>query len=93
MRLYHGSDVTVDTPQIRKPNRTLDYGAGFYTTTSFDQAEKWVRRKLGGETHCGYVCVYEIDERDLANLNVMHFDYPDERWLDFVMANRTDKDF
>ena len=93
MKLYHGSDVIVETPQIRKPNRTLDYGSGFYTTTSFDQAEKWVRRKLGENTPFGYVCVYEIDEQELAILDVLRFDCPDERWLDFVMANRTDKEF
>ena len=34
MKLYHGSDVIVNHPQIRKPNRTLDYGSGFYTTIS-----------------------------------------------------------
>ena len=60
MILYHGSDIIVDKPQIREPNRTLDYGAGFYTTTSYSQAEKWVRRKLHGNTPCGYVCVYDI---------------------------------
>lgn len=93
MRLYHGSDVIVDKPQIRKPNRTLDYGSGFYTTTSFDQAEKWVRRKLDENTPFGYVCVYDFDEREMASLNVLRFDSPDERWLDFVMENRTNKYF
>ena len=33
MRLYHGSIEIVEFPEIRKPNRTLDYGSGFYTTT------------------------------------------------------------
>jgi hypothetical protein len=34
-------------PLIR--NRTLDYGAGFYTTTSEQQAREWILRKLSGE--------------------------------------------
>ena len=93
MKLYHGSDVIVDKPQVRKPNRTLDYGSGFYTTTSYDQAEKWVRRKLSENIPCGYVCVYEIDEQDIANLDVLRFDSPNESWLDFVMENRTNKEF
>ena len=93
MKLYHGSDIIVDTPQIRKPNRTLDYGSGFYTTTSYDQAEKWVRRKLNKSSDKGYVCVYDFDEQTFVELNVLHFDVPDELWLDFVMANRTNKDF
>ena len=34
MKLYHGSIDTVSKPEIREPSRTLDYGKGFYTTTS-----------------------------------------------------------
>lgn len=29
MKLYHGSIEVVEFPEIRTPNRTLDYGAGF----------------------------------------------------------------
>lgn len=46
MKLYHGSSEIVEVPEIRIPNRTLDYGYGFYTTTSFEQAEAWVRRRM-----------------------------------------------
>ena len=42
MKLYHGSLEIVKEPQIRLANRTLDYGMGFYTTTSQEQAELWV---------------------------------------------------
>ena len=46
MKLYHGSLEIVSVPEIRIPNRTLDYGNGFYTTSSFDQAKKWVQNRL-----------------------------------------------
>lgn len=46
MKLYHGSLDIVERPQIRLANRTLDYGIGFYTTTSEEQAELWVKRKI-----------------------------------------------
>ena len=46
MKLYHGSLELVKQPEIRKSNRTLDYGSGFYTTTSERQAEDWVIRRL-----------------------------------------------
>ena len=46
MRLYHGSLEIVSSPEIRISNRTLDYGTGFYTTTSMLQAELWVQRKM-----------------------------------------------
>ena len=37
MKLYHGSLEIVDHPEIRKAVRTLDYGDGFYATTSFSK--------------------------------------------------------
>lgn len=48
-KLYHGSLEIVATPEIRRPNRTLDYGEGFYLTSSASQAEAWVRRKFIGD--------------------------------------------
>lgn len=33
-KIYHGSIEEVRNPEIRQPNRSLDYGFGFYTTTS-----------------------------------------------------------
>lgn len=91
--LYHGSLETVTAPEIREPNRTLDYGAGFYLTSSFEQAEAWVRRKLKRNITHGYVNVYEYDESKEAQLNVLEFETTDEKWLDFVMANRMNRDF
>ena len=44
MKIYHGSIEKVANPEIRESNRTLDYGRGFYTTTSYEQAESCVRR-------------------------------------------------
>ena len=93
MILYHGSIEQVRKPEIRKANRALDYGSGFYTTTSEEQATLWVKRKLGKKGGIGYVNVYEQDETYCAQLDVLHFTSPTEQWLDFVMANRMDKDF
>ena len=39
MKIYHGSIEQVVAPEIRESNRTLDYGQGFYTTTSYEQAD------------------------------------------------------
>ena len=78
MILYHGSIDIVENPEIRIPSRTLDYGSGFYTTTSFKQAEDWVKRKLNGNTSIGYVNVYELDETLIKSLNVLLFVSPTE---------------
>ena len=53
----------------------------------------WVRRKLNKEKNFGYVCVYEIEKQELSKLDILRFDSPDEKWLDFVMENRTNKVF
>lgn len=93
MILYHGSIEIVDNPEIRIPSRSLDYGYGFYTTTSFKQAEDWVKRKLTANSPIGYVNVYELDEDLVKSLKTLLFESPTEDWLDFVMSNRTNKDF
>lgn len=93
MILYHGSIEKVVNPEIREANRALDYGNGFYTTTSEEQATLWVRRKLRGKGSKGYVNLYEFDESCYKSLNILRFETPTEKWLDFVMDNRTKKDF
>jgi hypothetical protein len=38
MIVYHGSDAVVEKPVLLTPKHTLDFGAGFYTTTNKEQA-------------------------------------------------------
>ena len=49
MKLYHGSTVTVKSPNIQKGRKATDFGKGFYTTTNFEQAKKWaiLKKKYG----------------------------------------------
>ena len=94
MKIYHGSIEMVECPEIRESNRTLDYGQGFYTTTSYEQAEAWVRRRMNEKrTSRGYVCAYELDESALQNLKTLIFEQPTEELVDFVMKNRTQKGY
>lgn len=94
MKLYHGSLEIVNSPEIRKATRALDYGNGFYTTTSFQQAEAWVRRRMK-ENHSslGYVNIYEFDFSSIRKMNSLIFAKPTDEWVDFVMANRMQKGF
>lgn len=92
MKVYHGSLEVVEHPMILQPNRKLDYGEGFYTTTSEKQAKEWVeRRMLEKQSECGYVNVYELDEKKLSELKSLIFSEPSREWVEFVMANRTQK--
>ena len=95
MKLYHGGLQIVRTPEIRQSNRTLDYGKGFYTTTSYNQAEDWVRRHVNDnpKPSAGYVNVYEADLDAIKSSNCLWFDAPTDEWVDFVYANRNDRTF
>ena len=93
MKLYHGSLEIVSEPRIITPNRTLDYGRGFYTTTSYEQAEQWVRRRKGTQHSIGYVNIYELADVLPDEIKQLRFETPTEEWVDFVMRNRTEKGF
>lgn len=88
--LYHGGSEVIKRPEIREPNRTLDFGKGFYLTSSKSQAEDWVSRRCQAVgTAFGYVNEYEFDLKAAASmLSVKTFNSPSDKWLDFVMANR-----
>ena len=95
MKIYHGSIEKVEKPEIRiLRNRTLDYGYGFYTTTSYNQAKDWVKRRMDNtNAQKGFINIYELDESALDLLNCLIFKSPTEDWVDFVMNNRTKKSF
>jgi len=94
MRVYHGSLERVPTPEIRQATRTLDYGTGFYTTTSAKQAEDWVRKRMRDSgARNGYVNEYELDLDALKQFHCVFFYSPTDEWIDFVMSNRLNKDF
>ncbi|GHU74384.1 hypothetical protein FACS189413_19130 [Bacteroidia bacterium] len=88
MKLYHGSNITVDKPRILTPNRALDFGAGFYVTSDRGQAENWanavVKRTYEGKPTLN---TYDFDE-NFDNLSVKQFETPTKQWLDFVCEHR-----
>ncbi len=96
MLLYHGSNQAVRKPQILPLQRKLDFGGGFYLTSSRDQAARWARnvclRRVGGEP---VVSVYEFDlaAAESAGLKLLKFSAPDGKWLDFVATNRRGETF
>lgn len=93
MILYHGSNVTVQSPHLLRIQRTLDFGRGFYTTSDFEQAKRWAQRttriRESGEPS---VSCYELDDDATSALKVLRFATPDSAWLDYVTANRKKRD-
>jgi len=89
MKLYHGTNLIIETPILIEQNRFLDFGFGFYTTTNLEQATNFSKKVLRREG-CGtsIVNIYDFDINDAFNLKVKKFDCPSEEWLDFVSMNR-----
>lgn len=92
MLLYHGSTMAVRKPIVSRGRGKTDFGKGFYTTTSREQAEKWAqikRDRMGDEAHA-IVSVFELDDAALNNpaYHTRHFDGATAEWLDFVVGNR-----
>jgi hypothetical protein len=93
MICYHGSDTIVDLPKILEAKRPLDFGGGFYVTTSGKQAKSWAI-KVSYRNNSNHRCVnrYEFDlEKAKAELALIQFDVADEEWLDFICDNRSGK--
>jgi hypothetical protein len=84
--------MAVRKPIVSRGRGKTDFGKGFYTTTSREQAEKWAqikRDRMGDETHA-IVSVFELDDAVLNNpaYHTRHFDGATAEWLDFVVGNR-----
>lgn len=90
MRVYHGSTVIVDKPDISFSKDYLDFGKGFYVTSYKEQAENWAIRKAMRKNSKGIVNIYELDD-DLSSLNVLKFS-DDNIWLEFVCNCRNGSD-
>ena len=90
MIIYHGSDVLVENPEIRAGESFLAFGIGFYTTTSYEQAERWARIKMRrAKAYTGYVSIYDFDfEAAQKDTSIKQFELADMEWLLFVTANR-----
>ena len=92
MTLYHGSLEIVEKPQILQANRPLDFGTGFYTTTSLQQARRWVKLRMEqSQASVGFINIYEYTPK--RDLRTRLFHSANEAWVDFVHANRTIQDY
>jgi len=91
MKLYHGSIVGVEVPDLQKCRSATDFGKAFYTTTNFEQAVDWAKiKRKRAQAENLVVSVFDFDENTLysGNYKVRFFENATHEWLDFVVANR-----
>ena len=96
MKLYHGGLVEIQVPRIIASDHIGDFGIGFYTTTSIQQARRFVKTKCDREQKTsGVVSIFDIrdDFLQAPDLRVRIFKKADEDWARFVEANRRNPNY
>lgn len=89
--LYHGSNVTIDRPDLSYSRPFKDFGKGFYLSADKRQAQEMALQKVSllqkGEP---IVTEFLFDESLLhgESLKTLIFEDYTEEWARFVMANR-----
>ena len=81
-KLFHGSNVIVEHPDIRIRGYEKDFGYGFYCTLLESQAKKWALSKKGKHV----VNVYEYEEHNECKAKT--FKEMSEDWLNFIIDCR-----
>lgn len=92
MKLYHGSNVGIESPDLLRSKPFKDFGQGFYLSPVRSQALALARQKTE-QLQTGSPCVtaFEWDkEAALADtaLRVKVFDDYCREWAEFILANR-----
>ena len=80
--IFHGSNVTVEKPEILIMGFYKDFGYGFYCTVFEKQAQKWALTKKGDSV----VSVFQFKKNN--QLKTISFPQMTEEWLDFVINCR-----
>ena len=90
MKLYHGSNVSIEVIDLSKSRPGKDFGKGFYLSADKQQAIEMAESKvafLGGEP---IVTEFEFDDNIIASgkLKVKTFNTYTKEWAKFVYDNR-----
>jgi hypothetical protein len=91
MKLYHGSTVDVEKPDLQKCRPETDFGRAFYTTTNLEQAKQWAKiKQKRANADTAVISEFEFDEKLLYGnvYKVRHFEKATKEWLEFVKNNR-----
>ena len=83
MKLYHGSSLVIDKPELGKGNHKNDYGLGLYCTEHLELAREWACSS--GKD--GFVNEYELEMNglttcDLTKCHILN-------WMAILLENRT----
>ena len=88
MKLYHGSNIEMITPDLSRSKPYKDFGQGFYLSADRNQAMRMAEQKTL-QMLCGtpIVSEFEFDERLLSDkeLSIKTFHNYSVEWARFVI--------
>ncbi|MBQ0155947.1 MAG: DUF3990 domain-containing protein [Bacteroidales bacterium] len=95
MKLYHGSNIVINHPDLTKGKPFKDFGQGFYLSDSIEQAMEMAERVAArvNVEQTPIVTTFEFDESVMTDgsLKVKSFETYTEEWAEFVLHNRDRK--
>ena len=93
MKLYHGSTVTVKSPNIQKGRKATDFGKDSIRQLILNRLRSGQYSKENREHgKKAVVSVYEVPDNILdREFSVLRFDGATKEWLEFVVNNRRGK--
>lgn len=90
MKLYHSSNISVETPDIIHSRDYLDFGKGFYLTSLHEQAVKYAQRFIRRQQKA-WLNTYELTYNPI-DWKVLEFPEYNKEWLDFISKCRAGED-
>ena len=91
MKLYHGSYVAVERPDVLHSRRNVDFGPGFYLTPLIDQAKSWCDKQFRRRGQA-VLSIYELDDEVWKDAKTLVFEDYSADWLSFVVSCRKMRD-
>lgn len=93
--LYHGSYAKIEKIDLSKCVQGKDFGTGFYLTTDYEQAKKFIHTSVAKaikskiileNQNIGFINVFKFSKK--ADIKIFEFQNANKKWLHFVAANR-----
>ena len=95
MRLLHGSNVEIVTPNLKKCQSRNDFGRGFYLTPQWQRAYLMAKRRASRDGGGPVVTPFQYipAKAQEHGLNVKEFKGFSAEWSKFIIQNRSDETF
>lgn len=84
LKVFHGLDRPVITPDLSYCSKYSDFGQGFYVTNNRKQAIDWGSKRTTGSTFAVSCFELTFDK----SLSIKEFEKPDIEWLELIIRGR-----